>query len=336
MIAVVTGGSGFIGQHLIRRLRRDGHEVRSLIRAPGGALPADTKRYVVRFDDPDSLFNCAALDRADVVFHLAGATKAVGPDQFMAANVSPTRHLLGAIAARRLYPRFVFVSSQAAAGPAPARHMAIDEDDIARPIEAYGKSKLEAERIVETFADRVATTIVRPCSVFGPGDRDFLTLFRFADWGLVLYPGVAEHWLSILYVDDLVDGLLAAATSPEAIGRKYFLASETPVQWRALGEMMATAAGRRARHIDLPSPIVKAAALAGEWFGRLTRTAPLANRSKAALSRPRYWVCSASRARRELAFAPSRSLPDAVRETYYWYRENGWLGGARRADNAVA
>jgi len=182
----------------------------------------------------------------------------------------------------------------------------------------------------------VATTIVRPCSVFGPWDRDFLTLYRFAEQGIVVYPGVARHWLSILHVDDVIDGLIAAATKPEAIARKYFLASEAPVQWRALGEEIAAASGRRALHIDLPAPLVSAAAFAGEFIGRLTRTAPLANRSKAALARPHYWVCSALRARRELAFSPSRSLPDAVRETYYWYRQHGWLGGSRRADSAVA
>ena len=336
MIAVVTGGSGFIGQNLIRRLRRDGHEVRCLVRASGGQLPPFTKRYVVRFDDPGSLLNCEALDRADVVFHLAGATKATSPEAFTAANVTPTRLLLGAIAARRLYPRFVFVSSQAAAGPAPARHRAIDEDDIPRPIEAYGRSKLEAERIVESFGDRVATTIVRPCSVFGPWDRDFLTLFRLADRGIVVYPGTADHWLSILYVDDLIDGLLAAATAREAVARKYFLASESPLQWRSLGEMIAAAAGRRARHLDLPETMVQAVAIAGEWIGRLVGATTLANRSKAALAVPPYWVCSASRARQELAFAPSRSLPDAMRETYYWYRQSGWLGGSRRADRVVA
>jgi nucleoside-diphosphate-sugar epimerase len=336
MIAVVTGGSGFIGQNLIRRLRRDGHEVRCLMRPNGGEVPAFTRRYVVRFEEPDSLLTCEALERADVVFHLAGATKATRPDAFAAANIMPTRHLLGAIAARRLAPRFVFVSSQAAAGPAPARHRAIDEDDIPRPIEAYGRSKLEAERIVESFAERVAVTIVRPCSVFGPWDRDFLPLFRFAERGIVLYPGVATHWLSVLYVEDLIDGLMAAARSPDAVGRKYFLASEAPIQWRSLGEMIGQSVGRRVRHVDLPPSIVTVGALAGELLGRVTRVATLANRSKAELSRPPFWVCSASRARQELAFAPSHSLPDAVRATYYWYRKSGWLGGSRRAGSVVA
>ena len=74
----------------------------------------------------------------------------------------------------------------------------------------------------------------------------------------------------------------------------------------------------------------------GELLARVTRTASIANRSKAALSRPPFWVCSASRARQELAFAPAHSLPDAVRATYYWYLKSGWLGGSRRADSVVA
>lgn len=336
MIAVVTGGSGFIGQNLIHRLLRDGHEVRCLVRPSGGAAPQGTKRYVVQFEEPRSLLNCAALEGANVVFHLAGVTKAVREGAFTAANVTPTRHLLGAITARRLYPKVVFVSSQAAAGPAPSCQRAIDEDDVPRPVEAYGRSKLEAERIAESSSDRLPVTIVRPCSVFGPHDRDFHTLFRFAERGLLLYPGIAEHWVSVLHVDDVVDGLLAAAKRDTSICRTFFLSSAEPVQWRTLGEHIATAMGRRVRHVNVHASIVQTASFAGEWIGRLTHTTTLANRSKAALSRYPYWVCSAARARRELEFRESRSLPDAVRDTYYWYRHSGWLRGSRRADSAVA
>ncbi len=336
MIAVVTGGSGFVGQNLVRRLARDGHEVRCLVRPAGGAPPPKAKRYEVRLDDPASLLACAAFREADVVFHLAGATKAVRASDFMAANVTPTRTILGALVAQRLRPRFVFVSSQAAAGPAPARHRAIDEDDIPRPVEAYGKSKLEAERIVESFADRVPVTIVRPCAAFGPFDRDFFTLFRLARRGILVYPGVADHWLSVLHVDDLVDGLIAAATRDQAISRKYFLAGESPVQWRALGDFIANAVNRRVRHVDVPAPIVATVSLAGELIGRLLKGATIANWSKALLSRQRYWICSASRARDELGFRESRSLPEAVRDTYYWYRNSGWLAGSRGAARPVA
>jgi nucleoside-diphosphate-sugar epimerase len=336
MIAVVTGGSGFVGQNLVRRLRHDGHEVRCLVRPTGGPAPRGAKRFPVRFEDVRSLLECPALDGADVVFHLAAATRAVSAADFAAANVLPTRHLLGAIRARRLQPRFVHVSSQAAAGPAFSLRRAVDEDDPPRPVEPYGRSKLESERIVEGYRDHLATTILRPCSVFGPFDRDFLTLFRMARRGVILYPGVADHWFSLLYIDDLVDGLLAAARLPAAAGRTYFLASQDAVQWRELGALVAAALERGVRHVNVPAPIISAASLVGELWGRLTRTAPLANRSKAALAAPPYWVCSASRARAELGFTTAHSLPEAVRHTYYWYRQSGWLGGSRGAGSPAA
>jgi nucleoside-diphosphate-sugar epimerase len=336
MIAVVTGASGFVGHTLVRRLREAGHEVRCLVRPMGGQPPPGVHRHVVVFEEPRSLLHCDALEGADVVFHLAGATKALSEADFVRANVTPTRNILGAITARRLTPRFVYVSSQAAAGPAPSPTHPVDEDDVPRPVEAYGRSKLEAERVVESFSNRVATTVIRPCAVFGPYDRDFLTLFQLAQRGFVVYPGVARHWLSLLHVDDVVTGIIAAATRRQAVSRLYFLSSAMPVQWRALGDAIAGLMPRRVRHINVPGSLVRGASVAGELIGRLRDRATIANRSKAALGREPYWVCSASRAREELGFAESHSLPDALRDTYYWYRKSGWLGGSNRGPNAVA
>lgn len=330
MIAVVTGGSGFIGKNLTRRLLDDGHTVRCLVRPLGGSPPSEVERFPVNYHSASSLLNTPAFEGADAVFHLAGATTAVRASAFTEANVIPTRNLLGALVARRLRPRFVLVSSQAAAGPALSRRRPVEEDDPPHPVEAYGRSKLDAERIVDSFTDRLPTTTVRPCAVFGTHDRDFLTLFRYAEWGLLLYPGVRDHWMSLLHVDDVVEGLLTAAGAERAICRTYFLASEEPIQWRTLGAAIGWAVGRATREVNVPAPMIRAASVIGEIVGRLTHTVPLANRSKAALARDEYWVCSASRARAELGFRESRSLPEAVRDTYYWYRRHGWLRGPRR------
>jgi nucleoside-diphosphate-sugar epimerase len=336
MIAVVTGGSGFIGRNLIRQLKASGAEVRCLMRPQGGVAPPGARRFVVDYGVPQSLIESPAFDGADAVFHLAGATRAIRPDRFHAGNVTPTRHVLGALSARRLRPRFVYVSSQAAAGPASSATQAVDETDPPHPIEPYGRSKLEAERVVESFQDRVPITIVRPCAVFGAHDRDFLSLFRFARRGIIVYPGVRDHWLSLLHVDDVVSGLMTAATSDRAISRTFFLSSNEPVQWQAVGEAVATAIGRPVRHLNLPSAVVSAAATAGECLGWITRRPTLASRSRAALSRQPYWVCSASLARAELGFAERRSLPEAMRQTYYWYRQSGWLRGSPGAGRADA
>jgi nucleoside-diphosphate-sugar epimerase len=326
MIAVVTGGSGFIGRNLVQRLLRDGHQVRCLVRPRGGTPPMEAQRFVVDYGEPQSLLRSRAFDDADVVFHLAGVTRTARPLGFMTGNVTPTRHLLGALSARRLRPRFVYVSSQSAAGPAMDARHPVDETDVPHAVEEYGRSKYEAERIVTSFLDRVPVTIVRPCSVFGPHDRDFLALFRLAGRGLLVYPARGEHWLSLVHVDDLVGALLRAGSADVAIGRTYFIARADPIAWRSLGEHIAHAVGRTSvRHVHLPDSVVRAVSVFAEWTAGITGRTPLASRSRATLARQRYWVCSSARARAELDLRDTQSLPDALRDTYLWYRDNGWV-----------
>lgn len=336
MIAVVTGASGFIGRNLVGRLREDGHEVRCLVRPDGGAAPEGVARALVDLQDPAAVRSCPALEGADVIFHLAGATRARSASAFAAANVSPTRNLLEALATKRLRPRFVYVSSQAAAGPAPSLDSPVTEDDVPGPVEEYGRSKLEAERVVATYGDRVPTSIVRPCSVLGPFDRDFLRMFAHAERGIIVYPGAERHWLSWLHVTDVIEGLLAVARAETAVNRTYFLASQQPIQWRTLGEAIEATIGRRVTHLDVPGALVRAAAHIGDAVGAFMLEAPLLNSNKVTLSRQPFWVCRADRAREELAWRQSRSLPEAVRDTYLWYRASGWLSGSHRTAVAVA
>lgn len=335
MIAVVTGGSGFIGRNLVDRLLRDGHTVRCLVRPGGGKAPRRTERHVVDYRTPASLISSDAFDGADVVFHLAGATKGVGADAFRDANVTTTQHLLGALTARRLRPRFVFVSSQAAAGPAASLDRPVEERDPPAPVEEYGRSKLEAERVVAGFNDHLPTTVVRPCAVYGPRDRDVLTLFRFAVRGWLPYPGVRDHWLSILHVDDAIEGMMRAATHDRAVFRTYFLSSTHPVQWKDVGAAIRTAVDSPVSEVNLPQWLVSVAAHIGDAAGRALGVAPLANRNKARLGRDPYWVCSGKRAREELGFAERVTLPAGIRETYLWYVTHGWLPGRsdRRTSN---
>lgn len=336
MIAVVTGASGFIGRNLVARLSDEGHEVRCVTRPGGGAAPAGFASTPLDLLNPAAVRTSGAFADADVVFHLAGATRARSAAAFAAANVVPTRNLLDGLVAGGLRPRFVYVSSQAAAGPASSKDDELTEDDSPRPVEEYGRSKLEAERVVEGFSAQVPTVIVRPCSVLGPFDRDFLAMFRHAQRGVIVYPGVARHWLSWLHVGDAVEGLLAAARAEAAPSRTYFLASAQPIEWRTLGGAIEAALGRRVTHLSIPGGLVRAAAHIGDIAAAFMLETPLLNSNKAVLSRQPYWVCSAERARKELGWMQTRSLPDAVRDTYLWYQQSGWLNGPRRTVAAVA
>lgn len=329
MIAVVTGVSGFIGRNLVGRLRDEGHEVRCLTRAGSGTR--DTVGRRIDFGDPASVAACEELNGADVVFHLAGATRARSADAFAAANVTPTQNLLAALVARRQETKFVYVSSQAAAGPAASLGHATTEADDPRPVEEYGRSKLQAERVVESYSGKLPWTIVRPCSVLGPHDRDFLRLFQLAGKGVLVYPGVRDHWLSLLHVSDVITGLMAAAQHQNAVGHVFFLGSKAPVQWRELGAEIGRAVKKQVRHLNVPGTLVRAGARIGDVVAGLMLETPLLNSNKVALARYPYWVCSSAQAEKELDWRQERSLPDAVRDTYLWYQQSGWLGGSARA-----
>jgi nucleoside-diphosphate-sugar epimerase len=243
-----------------------------------------------------------------------------------AGNVFPTANVLAALAARPgKRPRVVLVSSQAAAGPAAASDVPVKESDRPVPVEAYGRSKLQAEQAVARYKDDLAITIIRPASVYGPRDRDFLAAFRQASRWVALHAVRRDHSFSLVYVADLVEALVRAAERPAAVGRTYFIAHDTPVTWGELYDEVAAAAGSRPIQLQLPHTAVRIAAHAGDLLSTLTGRATLLNRNKAALARPRWWLCDASRARTELDWKPTVPLQRGVRETYNWYVEAGWL-----------
>ncbi len=305
MIVAVTGANGFIGRHLVDAFRRSGHEVRPAVRddVRHGRLPA-------------------LFENADAVVHAAAATRAPTRDDLWCSNVELTREVCAAATAAGAR-RLVFLSSQAAAGPAWYRDKPVREDDPAAPIEEYGRTKLAAEQIVR--AAPIASAVLRLSAVYGPGDRDFRALFRAASRGVAVHPGNREQWFSIVHVRDVVDAVARATTREEAVGRTYFIANREPVRW---GDFFARVAGEAGTslHVDLqiPAPVARVGAMFGDVVARLTGQTPLLSSEKLALARPAFWLCATDRAEAELGFRASVGLEEGVRETLRWYEANGW------------
>src|ERR1035437_733074 len=235
---LVTGGTGFIGTHLLEKLAAKGETVRALVRRNGAthrfprSLPAGVE--TVYGDLATGAGLAEALRGAQTVIHLAGVTKAPSPQDYYPGSVRATQQLAHAMAGRGM--RLVHVSSLAAMGPAtPGAPLA--EDAEPHPLTHYGKSKLDAERVVRQLAPDAV--IVRPPVVYGPRDTDVFQILKSISKGLVLEISGGERWFSAIYVKDLVEGLLAAAGAPRAAGRAYFLAHAKPVSWRQLGESAA-------------------------------------------------------------------------------------------------
>jgi nucleoside-diphosphate-sugar epimerase len=320
---VLTGASGFIGSRLRDALLAGGADVLSLTRAD--SPPATVGRSApVDYAQPESLREVFAREQPEYVFHVAGATKGVSYDDFWRGNVQPTESLISAL---RRQPgrlrRFVLVSSQTAYGPSndgpPVR-----ESDPPRPIEHYGKSKLEAEQALQR-CDDLPWTIVRPSVVYGPGDVDMFELFRAAKLGVNLFYGNREKRASIVYVDDLVQALVDAAQSERTLGRGYFVGDDVPYTWDEVQGHIARALGRRGVTLNLPARVVQVAARLGELATALDKKPRILNRQKALLDAQQAWLCSAQAAREDFGFAPRVAMADGTQRTYAWYRAHGWL-----------
>ncbi|MGV3708974.1 MAG: NAD-dependent epimerase/dehydratase family protein [Gemmatimonas sp.] len=332
MIAVVTGSSGFIGSHLVRALLAEGATVRALLRPQSTVLIRDAR---IEYHEVD-LLNAQAVHESSVwnsathVFHVAGRTVANNAEQFQQGNVQPVANIVGALVNRTVPPHLILVSSQAAAGPASRRDAPLRETDAPSPFEPYGRSKREAERVVEAVAERMPVTIVRPPAVYGPGDRDFLEAFRQALSLVALHASAPLGWFDILHVDDVVGALLLVAHSPSAYGRTYFLSHDEPLRWRDLYELVAAgAAGADSplpvRHLQVPGFLMQGAAMVGDAVGLVTGRTPLLNSQKLMMSRPMFWLCNSQRIREELQWKPLVAPHEGVRKTYLWYVDAGWL-----------
>ena len=335
MIAVVTGSSGFVGSHLVDALVARGATVRALVRPESRPATRDPRVSYVTADllDDRSVRECPVWDDATHVFHVAGVTKRRTLAQFRYGNVVPTANILAAIAARGArVRRMVLVSSQAAAGPAESADRPVREDDPPHPIEAYGRSKLEAEQATARYAATVPITIVRPSAVYGPRDVDFLNVFKQATNRVAVYAAPRDQVMSIVHVRDLVNALLLAADVPVARGRTYFVGSSAPVSWRELYAAIASIANTRSMEVQLPSAVLRMAGQAGSAASFVTGRAMLINAHKVALAAPNWWLCDSSRIRGEIGWAPDVELSDGLRETYAWYLSAGWLRSKARAN----
>jgi nucleoside-diphosphate-sugar epimerase len=326
MLALVTGGHGFIGAHLCARLLAEGHQVRVLAR-PGSDLSrlAGLDVTPVSGDLTQSASLGAAVDGADWVFHLAGALKGFDRVSLMRVNRDGTRNLVAACLAHDPgLAKFILVSSLAAAGPSPGGGEPLTEDALPAPLTWYGESKLEAERAVLN-APALPSVILRPPVVFGPGDKDVYGYFRLASKGLLPIPGHGARHYSLVFAPDLADGILRAAARAVPSGDVFNLTGPEVVTWLELGQGIARALGRTGRVLHLPEALVRAAGRVADLAARAGGRPQIFSSQKVKEMLAPAWVASPLKAARDLGWTAPTSLDAALDQTVAWYRTHGWL-----------
>jgi len=325
-LVLVTGANGFIGSHLTEALLARGYRVRCMVRQSSDLkyiqhLPVEWAR--ADLSDAEQLR--AACQDVDIVCHCAALTRAIDQETFLRINAGGTEALArAAFEANPDLQRFLYVSSQTAAGCAQAPDDLIDESRTPQPLDWYGKSKWAAEQALHALDGQLPVTIVRPTAVFGPRDRDFFTYFDLVNRHLELRLGRDERWVSLIYVRDLVDLIILSIESETAIGETYF-GSAWATTYTEFGGTLARALDKRTIRVTLPLAALTPIVLVAKVQERLTGKPALLNEQRVLNMRQPYLVCSGEKARRELGFVPKYDLEMAVEETTSWYRENDWL-----------
>ena len=331
--AFVTGGTGFVGSHLVEELLHRGvNEVRCLVRTDPKWL-SDLDVTYVRGDLSDVEVLWEALGGVDEVYHVAGRTRAPTEEEFYAANVQATLNLLGAV--QQVAPdldRVLVTSSLAAVGR--CEQDLATEDAPLRPVSMYGRSKAQMEQALrerpettaESYAETLPLTVVRPPAVYGPRDRDILDFFRAVKRHVCpVVGGGSSRTLSLVHAEDLAAGMVDAVRHPGAVGETYFLGSEQPYAWNDVKRAATAALDTWAVTLPVPGPLLGAVGTAAEAWGWVTGTHPPLNRDKTREIRHACTACSSEKAQQDFGYAPNTSLDDGVADTIAWYRAEGWL-----------
>ena len=326
MLTLVTGGTGFTGSHLVRRLLDRGDTVRVLDSAPG--LFADELKAKGANLTLGSVTDQAVVDRlmpgVEQVFHVAAVFRQINlPDRvYHEVNAVGTK-VVGEAALRHGVSSFVYCSTQGVHGD--IKSPPGSEDSPIQPEDYYQKTKYEGEQEIATLVARgLPATTLRPMAIYGPGDpARFLHLFRTVKRGRFLMFGGGETLYHPLYIDNLVDAFELAAATP-GTGEVYLVGDAQYYSLNDLVKSVATSMGQGVQIIHLPFQPLWIAATACETLCKPLGIEPPIFRRRADWFRQNR-AFKIDKARQGLGYEAKVDLPTGLATTAEWYRNNGYL-----------
>ena len=324
MKAFVTGGTGFIGSHLVEALLDSDNysEVRCLVRSNEKWLNGlDFKKISGDLNDLKALG--AGLEDADILFHVAAIVKAPTKKEFTRANVEATETLVR-LAQKKGVKNIVLLSSLAAAGPSNGSPKT--ERDPMEPVSMYGQSKKEMEKKIKQVAtESDSIKIIRPPAVYGPREDQIFSFFKSCSRGICPIIGDGNNpRVSMVYVSDLVDGIMQAAAKTDPGIHTYFISGEGTHSWNEIRSVTSKVLGKRTIPLKIKPALVKKAAAVIENISSLFGIYPVVNKEKAN-ELILEWTCSSNKAQNEIGYVPKTSLAEGISRTIHWYKMHKWL-----------
>lgn len=322
---LVTGATGFTGGHLARALKRRGYSVRALVRpSSDAALLLHDGIEVVEGDIARAADVYRAAEGVSHIYHIAAVYRTAGhPDQYYRdVNVGGTIHVLDA-ARRHGVQRVLHCSTCGVHGD--VSRIPSDETAPYNPGDIYQLTKLEAEQAVQDAIGRGQPAVIfRPTGIYGPGDLRFLKLFKTIHQRTFRMFGSGEIPYHVIYIDDLVAGILLCGEHPAALGEIFILGGDEVVTLNELTRLVADAVGVPPPRGHLPlRPLLAAAAVCEQLCKPFGIDPPLHKRRVEFFAKKRAF--SIEKARSRLGFVPRVDLAEGLRRTAQWYFESGYL-----------
>lgn len=323
---LVTGATGFTGGHLCERLAKDGYSVRALVRDPKRC--SELRHWEVEIvggdlHDPESLRR--ATNGIDMVYHIGALFRPenVSRKEMWETNVQGTRHLLDA-AIKAGVRRFIHCSTVGVHGD--IKNPPANEGAPYGPGDHYQESKAEGERlVVRCMAEgQLPIVVFRPGGIYGPRDLRFLKLFRSIKARRFIMLGSGQVLYQMVYIGDLIDGILRCGAEEKAVGNVYILTGEEPVTLNQLVGVIAEVLGAPSRRLRFPvTPVYMAGFLCELMCKPLGINPPLYRRRVDFFRKTRSF--DISKAKTELGFSPKTDLKEGIGLTAEWYREQRYM-----------
>ena len=323
---LVTGATGFTGSHLCERLATEGYAVRALVRDPNRCTALRSWDVEVV---PGELRDTASLQRAtegiEVVYHIAALFRQenVSRQEMWETNMQGTKNILDAAIGAGVQ-RFVHCSTIGVHGD--IKNPPATEETPYGPGDHYQESKTAGERVVLEYMaeDRLPIVVFRPGGIYGPRDLRFLKLIKAIRTRRFVMLGSGDVLYQMIYIDDLVDGIVLCGTSEKVIGNVYILTGDEPVSLNQLVQLIAAVLGVRPPRLRFPvTPFYVAGFLCELVCKPFGINPPIYRRRMDFFRKTRCF--DISKAKRELGFKPGTDLQTGMRATAEWYQKEGLL-----------
>ena len=326
---LITGASGFIGSFLVEEALERGLEVWAAVRGSSSRQWLQDPRIhfvELNLSSADDLKKALQEVSFDYVVHAAGVTKCKDRCDFRRINAEGTRNLVEALKTTQpALRRLVYLSSLSIFGAIREEqpYQPIRESDVPQPNTEYGRSKLEAEQLLEDCG--LDYIVLRPTGVYGPRERDYFLMAKSIRGHVDFAAGFRRQDITFVYVRDVVQAVFLALNNGST-GRKYFLSDGEVYQSTTFSDLIIREMGNPwCLRLKAPLWVLRAVTFCGEYWGRLSGHVTALNNDKYHILRQRNWQCDIEPARRELGYEPQWQLERGVKETIAWYKENKWL-----------